>query len=182
MLLDIFLASLMRENADLRARIQGAGITNGQLRTVKEQAKAARVLGGRILNPTDFVDFFGPPLQSDARQWRYELLLWPEHYYELELTEWGGLLDKGFALKVPDVRLPASVSVDRDAVENILRRGFHTQIEVKRVLGTPAETQGWNAMEDWFYGPVRGDQYLVMEFDFSLLVNVSQRPLITLPT
>lgn len=181
MKIDVFLASLMRPNPDLSDRLKRAGVTEEQLRVVTEEAKAAGLLSGHSLDPTAAETFFGAPMEKNSEHWRYELVLWPEHYFDLGLTESGRLLNKGFALRSPDLRLPASIPLEYESVERVLRPGFHTQSEVKRLLGAPAESQGWNALEDWFYGPVRGDQFVVVELDFGLLATVSQRPLISLP-
>jgi hypothetical protein len=179
--LDTFLASLMRATPHLTERLKLASITRQHLDHIRNQAKEAGFLEGHSLNPDDFVTFFGKPKAKEHDRWRYELVLWPEHYYELRVTESGRLLDNGFVLKKPDTDLPSAIPPVHNVTASVLRPGFHTQSEVQRVIGRPAETLGWNAMEDWFYGPVAGGEYLVMEFDFALLGRISQRPFIALP-
>jgi hypothetical protein len=175
MLLDLFLASLMRDSADLGERLRAANISRERLHEVKRQAKALGFLRGRSVPTGEFVAFFGPPKDADDESLRYELELWPDHYYQLGMNQFGGVFHYGFVLKVADTTLPVSLPVDPEVAKASFRVGFHTFAEVEQALGPPLETQGWDAMEDWFYGPVPGDQYLAFEFDFGLLSAITHR-------
>jgi hypothetical protein len=169
MVLDVFLASPMRDRPWLRDRLRGAGITPGQLLGAKRKAQAAGLLRGIAPSREEFVQFFGEPLVSDDRHVTYELQLWPAHYYQLSLNNSGDVFHHGFVLKAADTALRERTRLDGKLIEQVFQVGFHTFTEVETILGSPAKTDGWGPMEDWSYDSSQGDEHLVFEFDLGLL-------------
>lgn len=174
MQLDLFLASLMRQSTDLRARLAEAGVTARDLQHAKEQARETGLLRPFHVSQEMFADRFGTPMRKEGNVLTYALTLWPEHVYEIGIVEPGQITHRGFVLeKVSDISPPASL--DLPEVGAAFDVGRHTQREVSATLGDADKIEAWNPMEDWLYGPVDGDLYTVLEFDFGLLSGVTQR-------
>jgi hypothetical protein len=172
--LDLFLASLMRQNDDLRRRLESAGISGHDLRQAKERARSAGLLRPFHVTPEIFTECFGPPARIEGEVLTYELALWPRHLYEVGIQESSWITHRGFLLKEPDI--PRTASLELSVVKTVFTIGHHTQREVEGALGSAAKVEAWNPMEDWLYGPVSGEQYTVFEFDFGLLSGAVQRP------
>jgi hypothetical protein len=173
MVLDVFLASLMRDRPWLRDRLRGAGITPEQLLDAKRKAQAAGLLRGIAPSREEFVEFFGAPLVYDDRHVSYELQLWPAHYYQLNLNDSDDVFHHGFILKAADTTLPDRMRLDGKLIEQVFRVGFHTFAEVETILGSPPKSDGWGPMEDWSYDSSQGE-HLVFEFDFGLLTAMTR--------
>ena len=172
--LDLFLASLMRQSADLRARLVEAGVTARDLQHAREEAREVGLLRPFHVSQEMFADRFGTPMRMEGDVLTYALTLWPEHVYEIGIVEPGRITHRGFVLKKEsDIWSPASL--DLPAVRAAFDIGRHTQKEVSATLGDADKIEAWNPMEDWLYGPVDGDLYTVFEFDFGLLSGVTQR-------
>ncbi len=180
MTLDLFLASMMRDNSDLQRRLSSAGVMKSMLLEVRDRARDAGLLGGRSIPLEDYVAFFGTPSEVTGDTLRYVLRLWPDHLFEAGINAFGGVFDRGFVLKGSGAPLTPPVSLEFDTLRRQFRPGFHTMGEVDQVLGKPDKDQAWGAMEDWLYGPIKNGRYVAFEFDFRLLSAVQLRTHVSL--
>lgn len=175
MQLDLFLASLMRESDYLTNLLARANITPQSWSDAKTRARAAHLLEGRRVPQDEIVRLFGKPTQSAENVLRYGLELWPEHIFEWCVDPNENAFPRGFALMRPALDLPPSLSVTVDLIYRPFRLGIHTMNEVERILGPASGTVGWGALEDWAYPLAGGENPIVFEFDFGLLVNIDRR-------
>lgn len=177
--LDLFLAAHMRPMPELRRRLERAGVSPRDLDRAKNRPLARKVVQRNA--PFDsFSEAFGPPVQVDGDRSYHRLLLWPDHRFEVRNLD-GLLALNGFRLKTNVDSEGASEGAalghwrestgsSNEEVEAMFVIGYHTAIEVERVLGRAARISGWERMEDWEY-----DRDVVFAFDFDLLSDIRGR-------
>jgi hypothetical protein len=175
MQLDLFLLSQMRDSDNLTELLRRAEIRPELLASAKREARAAGLLQGRRVPRDGIIRSFGLPMEANENVLRYGLEFWPEHLFEWGLDPDGNAFTRGFALSRPAMDLPKSCLITADLVNGPFRAGIHTMNEVERTLGSPSSMLGWGAMEDWVYSLGKGEDPVVFEFDFGLLVNIAQR-------
>lgn len=172
--LDLFLASLMQDHARLRDRLRQAQVSESQLNDARENARRTGLLRGAPISPKDLIAFLGDPDEAGYGLLLYQLKLWPDHLFEFGVNEARDVFYRGFKLRVP-VTLTGDLPTVAAAASR-LDIGHHTRAEVTGVLGAPARTLDWAPREEWYYGPIRDDIYLVAEFDFGLLTRIQEQP------
>lgn len=174
--LDLFLAAHMGLNADLRRRLERAGVSPRDLDCAKNRPLARKVMQ-RNAAFDSFAEAFGPPVQVHGDRSYHRLSLWPDHRFEVRDLD-GLLALNGFRLKtyVDGEILSSGSPLGRrihsaepngssaEESEGVFVVGYHTAPEIERVLGRPKRISGWERMEDWEY-----DRGTVFSFEFDLL-------------
>lgn len=166
MRMDLFIASRMRPNPDLQRRLVRAGITDEEVRGVRDAATKLGLVE-RMVSPNRYRQVFGDPEIETGERWFYPMPLWPEHRFELVFLD--GLVSlNGFLLRTA-ARIASQVRpVEIEEIRRLFRVGHHTSLVVAAVLGVPLRVDGWERMEDWHYRLESGTE-ITLEFDFELL-------------
>lgn len=169
MRLDLFVASLMRPNAELRERLRRGGVSDAELRVERDRGTRLGLLE-RNASLDLYLHVFGDPESVEDGRCFYGLHLWPEHRFEVAVSD--GLLSLGgFSLRgSPLCRLLTVGSADE--VRRQFRIGYHTSAEVQTSLGAPSRVTGWERMEDWSYR-LGSSGEITFAFDFELLGAIS---------
>jgi len=158
----------MRPSEILSTRLHGLGIAASQLADIRIRADEAGFGDPRRLTVDLVITFFGVPARAYPDRLLYDLAIWPQHYFEWQLEDWGGASHEGFVIRDPP-RLPDWVPLDFATLENTFVPWYHTYHEVRRLLGEPELDLSWGHVGEWYFGPLATGHDLMFGFDYGLL-------------
>jgi hypothetical protein len=169
--LDVYLAATMQRGDRLSEMLLVAGLTAPTLEAERQAARAAGFFDPSAVTARRIESYFGPPTVRTAEALEYKLGLWPDHFFRWGLRPQGHAFHGGFVLNEPQF---ASQWIEQGSSSALgaLRPWYHTQLEVRELLGEPVVDQGWGSSYEWLYEFEEEARDLMCLFDYGLLADV----------
>lgn len=169
--LDRYLAGTMSDSEELEHRLQAVGETHSAVRAAARNLLESSAAFRDPLTRTvqEVVSVFGEPTAREGSRVLYQVMLWPEHWFQWRFGGSDRVTDQAFVRRdARPVERPAELTLS--SLRQTLEPWYHTAQDARQVLGPPLNQEDWWPSLLQEFG-VSGARSVRLSFEHGLLTS-----------